>query len=100
MPGDCGWLGSLSTFFQQIIHQAAVTQLFRHFNGRDRLLEAVGFFVFRTTWILLESLLCHFFFGKFRPRTSRTYVIYIHYIHMHMYIYIYMVAQGLPGKGG
>ena len=37
MPGDCGWLGSLSTFFQQIIYQAAVTQLFRHFNGRDRL---------------------------------------------------------------
>ena len=39
MPGDCGWLGSLSTFFQQIIYQAAVTQLFRHFNGRDRLLK-------------------------------------------------------------
>ena len=85
MPGDCGWLGSLSTFFQQIIYQAAVTQLFRHFNGRDRLLKSVDFF---------GKLLCHFFFRKFRPRTSRTYLLYIHYIHcmhMHMYIYIHIL---------
>ena len=32
-PG--GRLGSLGTCFPQIIHQAFVTQLFRHFNGRD-----------------------------------------------------------------
>ena len=66
MPGDCGWLGSLSTFFQQIIHQAAVTQLFRHFNGRDRLLKC-WVLVFRTV-DFFGKLLCHFDFGsKGRP---------------------------------